>query len=348
MPGHPSASSFLDTHETAVDTTACSPRAWARHSGWAPTRARIYAALERSDAPIRRLESYRSCGDRVWLLQHREDPTRLKITADTCKSRWCVPCQRDRSFRIRANLKAHLPPHPIRFLTLTIRSHNEPLAELLRRLYGGFRRLRNRSFWRDRVAGGIAFLEVKIGKNSGNWHPHLHVLLQGRYLPHELVRKHWLAVTGDSHVVDIRLVRSRDDVNRYVTKYTTKTTAPSIAHDDHRLDEAIQALRGKRTVIPFGTWAAWGLLRRNDASEWQLYAHENDLAWRARQGDVEAEFLLRVIDTLAHSPGIEFCWHATELTSDLPPPDDIPHHKHSTCSPPPSKSLWDACYPNDH
>jgi hypothetical protein len=101
----------------------------------------------------------------------------------------------------------------------------------------------------------VATIEIKRGKRSGLWHPHLHVLvarpscvcLRGRHpydggplcihgricCPHALnqccLAHAWRQITGDSYVVDIRAVRadSEGDMGgaiREVVKYCTKLT----------------------------------------------------------------------------------------------------------------------------
>jgi len=239
----------------------------------------------------------------MWVLRSTTDPSQFRTVQDTCKSRWCKPCYRSRAHLIRHRLSQHLDARPVRFLTLTLRNAEVSLKFQTDRLYKAFRGLRLTPLWKSRVLGGCAFLEVKIGKKSGLWHPHLHVLVQGRYIDMPRLRAEWLRLTGDSDNVDIRLIRQREEVLNYVTKYTTKTCDISNRSDDPAangtpvmehdvLVEAMRALRGRRAIITFGEWRTYKLLKPEDSGEWTVYAHEHELRARALQDDPDAQSVL--------------------------------------------------------
>lgn len=105
-----------------------------------------------------------------------------------------------------------------RMLVLTVKNGPD-LSECLERLQKGFRRLRQRSFWKKRVKGGFYGLEVTRDK-IGNWHCHYHIVFDGDYMPNrkEDILRHgttlsevWHEVTGDSYIVDVRLVKGCRD-----------------------------------------------------------------------------------------------------------------------------------------
>ena len=314
-----SATASLDPYETAVAKATCSPSDGFLHSHWAARRRRIIKALESTEVSLRQQSAFAGCGSSFWVLRSNDDLTVFKAVRDTCGNRWCEPCQKSRAHVIRSNLDRQLPDNPVRFLTLTLRSHGESLEEMLSRLYAGFRKLRASALWRDRVEGGIAFLEVTRGKQKDHWHPHLHVLLQGRFLPQNELAAVWLKVTGDSRVVDIRLVRSKARVIRYVAKYVTKTTSPSIHNQPNALIEAIEALRSKRTIIPFGTWRGMRLLHRDSEGSWKLYGHENQLAIKAYEGDELASTLTTILAVFGDCTSVEFTV-VERVTLSLNPP----------------------------
>jgi hypothetical protein len=267
-----------------------------RHSGWQTFRTRIASALNRvySNGPT--LSRFCSCGTSMWILKSKNNPTEFKAVPDNCKSRWCRPCYGARTARVRARLAATLPEGPVRMVTLTLRASESKLTTCLNRLYGSFKLLRARPFWKNRVLGGVAFLEFKRGEASGLWHPHLHCLVQGRFLPQQELAGEWLAVTGDSHVVDVRLVKARSEVMRYVTKYCSKSNGLSDESSDDDLEEIIRSLKGRRTIVPFGTWRTLRLLHGESDEDWELVGHLNELLVKARGDDAYAAGVLQAYE----------------------------------------------------
>lgn len=267
-----------------------------RHAGWRHARETIRTAFNRLMLPWHRVEAWDDCGRGHWLMKHKTAPNRYKLVPSACHDRLCIPCQRSRSHRITDNLKTRLTERPYRMLTLTLRSSSAPLNDQVTRLLRSFRNLRNTSLWKDRVEGGAAFLEVTKNADTGMWHPHLHCILEGRYYLKESIKAAWLAATGDSHVIDIRLVKSRERVIHYVTKYVTKHTDTQIVADPEALDELILALRGRRLLITFGTWHKWRLLQDPDEKHWDLICHLNVLLLGMAHDDEIGQDLLRHIE----------------------------------------------------
>lgn len=261
-----------------------------RHSTWARNREAVYAALSPPDparldwirlrhdpdapdgppipGPTRRALRFADCGTRCRVLQHATDPGRYKLACNRCHDRFCLPCMQDRARLIVANLKAQLPYEATRFMTLTLKHSEAPLADQLDRLIHGFAQLRRWSFWQAAVTGGVAFLELKLSRFDGCWHPHLHVLLRGSYVPKELIRDAWLQVTGDSHIIDIRFVKTPDHLYSYLTKYVTKGWDTGMYRSPPLLDEAIDALHGRKLLIAFGSFAHVKLLLPPTAESW--------------------------------------------------------------------------------
>jgi len=171
-------------------------------------------------------------------------------------------------------------------LTLTYRD-SEVLEGAVSRCWRDFRKLRQRKLW-DQVLGCVATMEIKRGKHSRLWHPHLHVLvarpsctcLRGRRLgdggptcahgklwcPHALnqccISEAWREITGDSYVVDIRAVHADDDGSmagavREVVKYCTKLTeVSSREREDGESDvlELHRAIRQRRLLTTVGVF----------------------------------------------------------------------------------------------
>lgn len=291
-----------------------------RHNSWAPTRRRVRTALAEL-APshvvsLARRDRFEDCGRRSWIMQSTTDPTHFKFVTDHCRDRFCVPCGQHRANVISENLDRRLGPGPYRFLTLTLRHSDTSLSSQLTRLLKSFRRLRQRAFFKERVTGGSAFFEMKRTPDGRRWHPHLHVILEGRYLPHPLIKAAWLDITGDSYVVDIRLVRDRAYTIWYCAKYSTKPVPPSVVRDPHALTEAIVALSGRKLINPFGPWARWNLLEEPSDDDWTIFCHVNSVVDTLYR-DLATTLAMRAVWKRYAAGNAPADFHFT-----LPPPDD--------------------------
>lgn len=265
-----------------------------RHTGWKPMRRRILAALAQTGCAFDRLQRFVRCGSQAYVYRLIDEPTTVRVGGSACRDRWCQPCARDRARTIAANLIEHTAGRQLRFVTLTLKHTDTSLSEQLDRLHACFTALRRKKFWQQRVAGGCAITELTRNEATGQWHPHLHLIVEGLYLPHAQLRHHWHAITQDSYIVDIRAVRATDEVHRYVTKYITKPWTGDTARDPHILYETITALDGKRLCNTFGTWRSMQLTDEPVSGAWERLGTLDDYLRRARDGDTDA------IETLSH------------------------------------------------
>ena len=288
-----------------------------RHSGWARERAAVLAAFEGAAASDLRVARFENCGSYAWVLRSKEDPTIYRISSSHCHDRFCKPCQRSRANRLAHRLLAASPTTDLRFVTLTLRHSPLPLSLQLQKLVACFRTLRRQHFWAARTTGGAAFIEVKRSKDGKYWHPHLHIIHHGRYLPHRDLSLAWSRLTRGSYIVHINRVRNLDRVAAYVTAYATKPFDSSLTHDHAALVEAIRALHGRRQLITFGTWRTLASAdSENPRDGWELVAPLWELLARADHGDPDA------IDTLTHLRRSVPCLnnHDPPNTSHLPSP----------------------------
>jgi hypothetical protein len=190
----------------------------------------------------------------------------------------------------------HVPCKHIRFLTLTLRANATPLKEQLDRLYSSFGKFRNRAKIKKCVRGGICFLELSRNRETGSWHPHLHILFEGDYLPQAVARDTWHEITGDSYIVDIRQIRTVGEACSYVVKYATKSIGANVWADPAALREAMVALVGKRTFNAFGTWKCFSLARpQADDLDWDPVCSLNTLYNRIAEGDPAAIKILNCL-----------------------------------------------------
>lgn len=268
-----------------------------RHSGWARDRRRIAAALASIPVSPDRLDAFHRCGCRAWVQRSADDPSHYRVRAAHCHDRFCVPCSTARSRLIAANLIPKIAKRRSRFLTLTLRHSNLPLAAQIDKLYQSFRRLRRTKLWLRTVDGGCSMLECKYNAEKDEWHPHLHCLVVGNYVPHSDLREQWHRITGDSYIVDIRMVRDDAHAVNEVCKYASKPMTRGYAANTERLCEAIVALKGRRLVLTFGEWRGTLLTDQDDATCWITVGPLTNIINDAAQGDETAKRILRIISS---------------------------------------------------
>lgn len=286
--GRGTADEWIEAHSSDAAQTF-------RHSGWRATRDRVVGALELADVPPARLRAFANCGSHAFLLESTDEPGHYRITSSKCKDRFCKPCARERAGRVSRNLLEYVDGRELRFVTLTLATKTTDLRSELDRLYSSFQHLRTRAFWKRHVVGGAAMLEVKYNQTSDRWHPHLHILVEGRYVPKARLQTEWRHVTGDSFIVDIAAVKDHDRVTHYICKYATDPIDRSIGGSTNLLSQAIIAFRGRKTCLTFGTWRGVVLLATDDAGGWKRIASLNKVLSQAKRGDEDAQ---RIINSL--------------------------------------------------
>lgn len=193
---------------------------------------------------------------------------------------------------IAHNVRDRLRPKIARFVTLTLRATHEPLADLLNLLYESFAKLRRSSVWSMTQIGGVAFLEVKWCKGTKRWHPHLHILSEGKYIAKQALSNAWRKATGGSFIVDVKKIHNADAAVGYVVKYASKPHDASMFRDPQRLEEAIIALKGRRLCLTYGTWRGIKLTEVPDAGTWSPLAPLARIILQAREGDAAALHIL--------------------------------------------------------
>lgn len=203
----------------------------------------------------------------------------VRIMTDSCRDRWCPMCAEQKAKYAKDSAEIYIKSMKVpRFLTLTLRNNDNGLAEQIDFLQGSFRRIRQRAYWKKNVTGGIWFLQVKRGHNSGCWHPHLHILLDGNYMEQGKLSDLWELVTFGSPVIDIRKIHDPESAASYVSRYTARPAALADMSVEDRL-VVIKALFGKRLSGTFGTGKTVTLTppKIDDGTEWQDIGNYNDI-----------------------------------------------------------------------
>jgi hypothetical protein len=269
-----------------------------RHSGWRLTRQRVYESLCRLHVGGTRLEKFCHCGGAAYVEISPSAGT-VRLTANYCRDRCCVPCGAARSAQVTRSLVREAAGKTVRFLTLTLRHSRTPLTDQISRIYRDFSALRRRSWWKDRCTGGAAVLELKIAPD-GLWHVHLHCLVLGSFMDQRELSRQWHAVTGDSWIVDIRKVHNEEAI-RYVASYTGKPLDSSIYASPDRLDEFIAAIKGRRLVNTWGCWSRIDIDAPDPEAptDWVAVGRLVDLINDAERGD---KWAIRLLDALSITP----------------------------------------------
>jgi hypothetical protein len=188
----------------------------------------------------------------------------IKASLPTCRKRCCPHCDKRRSrelaLRVEFLIKEMNAP---RFLTITLKSSNEPLKDQVKRMRASFAKLRRTKVWKRCVIGGIYGVEITRNPQTRAWHPHLHIVFDGLYAPQKELSDAWLKATGDSSIVDIRRISDRRNFARYITKYILKGDSSSKDRAANKnvfalwpyraIREYVDALIGSRMIHTFGS-----------------------------------------------------------------------------------------------
>lgn len=133
-----------------------------------------------------------------------------------CKRWSCPVCKEINRARVIAIAKA---ARPRALLTLTVSAKDFPdPAQAADELKRGLRLLRLRLKRAEKLTN-FQFLAVFEKHKSG--HPHLHLLIKGKFIPWQVLRKMWEEITG-SFMVDIRRISTVGQAALYCAKYIGK------------------------------------------------------------------------------------------------------------------------------
>jgi hypothetical protein len=104
-----------------------------------------------------------------------------------------------------------------------------------------------------KAQGGVYSFEVKRGQDSGEWHPHVHMIWLCESKPNQQkLRDEWEQITVDSFNVDVTPMTTGDQRLKgflEVFKYALKFSEMPLKDNW----EAYRYLNGKRLVSPFGS-----------------------------------------------------------------------------------------------
>ena len=205
------------------------------------------------------LVGVKKCGE----CQHIDEGSLVAVS--TCKVRLCTSCQRKRAEVMKriVDMAMELIDKP-RMVTLTVKN-GWNLKERVKHLVESFKRLRRRDFWKDKVRGGLAFMEVTFDEEKG-WHPHFHVMVDSKFMNVFELSSEWNEVTGDSSIVDIRLAWDARELAKYVTKVGDLLKVKDPVKRMEIVRDYMLGMKRVRMMVAFGNLYGQGF--REEAKKW--------------------------------------------------------------------------------
>lgn len=266
-----------------------------RHAHWRENRARVDAALEAADVPVRRLHRFRCCGA-LTRLQLNEMTGEARLCGWYCRDRVCEPCGWARTARLVSNLTRLIGPYNSRAICFTLKSGPAELSDQYNKLLKNLASMFRTSLWTDNVYGSARFIEVKFGKGGFGWHPHAHIVSQGVSVRHARLSRTWKRITGDSNNVWIEQIKRRNGAVSYAAKYAAKPIEPGVLADHHRLVDCIRVLHGRRLCGATGDWRGKRLASVDPSpGEFRTVDYLGPIFAAAHRGSVGAMNLLRCV-----------------------------------------------------
>lgn len=189
------------------------------------------------------------------------------ITGKYCNTRWCMVCN---AIRTAKHINKYNPivkewDNPY-FVTLTSETVDadrlKERIELMQKVFVRIRNLYNQNKHRSNVdfeLKGIRKLECTHNALSDKYHPHYHVICNCQSSAEFLI-SNWLrcftkeGVKVSHQAQDMRLADSNSliELFKYMTKVVTRKGGGKRVIDAKALDIIFNAMKGKKTVQPFG------------------------------------------------------------------------------------------------
>lgn len=170
-----------------------------------------------------------------------------------CGDRTCPHCRARGFWRLfRGYEESIKPKQNLKSVTLTLKNVPDGrLGEVVDRQREAFKKLRRREPYARIWVGGIYAIEC-VNKGRG-WNVHMHLIVEGGFVPQARLADDWYKITGDSMVVHIQHVRNPKAVLWHALKYVTKRpTLQTVRHEA----EYNLVLKGRRMIQTWGSW--WG------------------------------------------------------------------------------------------
>ena len=174
-----------------------------------------------------------------------------------CNTRHCLVCNRIRTAKAINGYKTPLKNLGRKcFITLTRQSVKaDELNKVITRMNSNFRNnLKNLKKTYGITLKGIRKFECNYNPKEDTFNPHFHLVAEGTACEILLLKSLWLnqytSEVATAKAQDIRVARDGSEVELF--KYMTKMITSNGDMYPKALDSIFQAIKGKRTVQPFG------------------------------------------------------------------------------------------------
>jgi hypothetical protein len=233
-------------------------------SEWLQTE-KLYSHIDSIDNKSRS-EKLRDCRKFAWFARNNETG-KVRVLSNACRLRWCPICSNAKTKHLTVEVSEWLKhvKNP-KFSTFTMKHTSAPLSEQIKWLYEHFRLFRQRKSIQKYFHGGVWFFQLKKSKSTDEWHPHLHCILDSKFIPQELLSNEWQIQTHSSKIVDIRAVYKPEKVAEYVARYCSRPAKL----EDYSMNDAIEiftVFHGKRLCGTWGTGRTVSLRPHKISSE---------------------------------------------------------------------------------
>ena len=182
-----------------------------------------------------------------------------KFTSRYCGHRWCLICNRIRTAKL---INAYEKPLDAltdkQFVTLTRPNvPGEKLKSEIDYFYKWWRSMLRVSVKEGLNLSGIRKLEITYNHKRNDYHPHFHLIVEGKEGAKYILDK-WMQAnqTASIDAQDIRDCFSYKDLFKYVTKLTTKIQRGPNEFDyfnPEAIDHIFQTIKGARIYQGFGS-----------------------------------------------------------------------------------------------
>ncbi len=281
------------------------------------------SALMDTQKVVRNLQS---CRTDAWFIRHKVTGE-VRVSSATCKLRWCPPCARAKQSYAARQVREWIPKQKYpKFLTLTVQHSSAPLVDQVDELYEEFRAFRKMKWFKDRCSGGVWFFQVTRNKQDGTWHPHLHCIITGKYLPHRKLNREWSKVTSGSFVTDVQMVKDHKNAANEVARYCARPARLSSLPPELQ-SEMVDAFHGRRLC---GTWGTGRTISFRPKPETTIDEWQNLGTWSYVLMTADRDEIARaILDAYRNSEPLLEYTPVTDYTieipeeHEMPPPDEV-------------------------
>ena len=178
-----------------------------------------------------------------------------KLTSRYCNQRWCLVCNRIRTAKL---INGYIPSidklKDPQFVTLTRQTVDAvDLAPTIQEMQGNFVKVKDRLRKQGIKLKGIRKIEVKYNELTDKYHPHYHLIVEGKQDAQTLVCEWVSSYPNDVCNIQAQDVRKADkNAPLELFKYFTKMLTDSGHFYPKQMDLVFQVMKGKRTFQPFG------------------------------------------------------------------------------------------------